>query len=175
MKKFLIAVLLLIVVLLGVGMVLPTDYSLSRSVVITGDVAKVHRFVGDLKRWEEWTPWKENDPSLVVTYGPTTTGIGASQSWTGEDGNGELTFVGFDPNVGIDYSMAIIMEETRMPASGSIQYKSVAGGTEVTWSMKGDMKGMGIVAGWFATLSDSLMGPLFDQGLNKLKAVVEKA
>lgn len=175
MKKLVFGLVALLIVLLLVGLVLPTDYTVSRSVVITADVAKVHGFVGDLKRWEEWTPWKDNDPSLVVTYGATTTGIGASQSWKGEDGDGELTLVGVDPGSGVEYSMAFVIDGTRMPASGAISYRAVAGGTEVTWSMKGDAKGMGIASGWFATLSNTMVGPLFEQGLAKLKAAVEKA
>lgn len=175
MKKLLLGVVILLLVLLLVGLVLPTDYAVSRSVVITADPGKVHRYVADLKLWEEWTPWKENDPSLQVTYGPTTSGIGASQTWKSDGGDGELTLVGVDPNTGIDYSMAFVDDGTRYPASGSITHKSVANGTEVTWSMKGDMKGMGFLSGWFATFSDSMMGPLFEQGLKKLKAVVEKA
>ena len=58
--------------------------------------AQVHAFVGDLEKWDEWTPWIEDDPSIVTTFGEKTVGVGAHQSWTSESGDGELTLTQSD-------------------------------------------------------------------------------
>jgi Polyketide cyclase / dehydrase and lipid transport len=174
MKKALLAIVALVVVLIGVGLVLPTDFTLERKIVIRADTAKIHALVGDLKRWDEWTPWKEVDPTTVVTFGAATTGVGASQTWTGKDGDGELTFVASDPATGLEYTMNFIQGDAKTPAKGALHYTATADGTEVTWSMESDMKDMPVIGGWFAQFADSLIGKEFEKGLAKLKSVAEK-
>ena len=172
LKKILIALGIVIVVLILVGLVLPMDYELERTVVIQAEPAKVHALVGDLKRWDEWTPWKEEDPTIVTTFGPTTTGAGASQSWTGESGGGRLTFTQSDAMTGIVFDMAFVDGDREMPATGWIRYAPAPGGTEVEWAMQGEMR-MPIIGGYFALVTDMFVGPMFEKGLAKLKAKAE--
>jgi hypothetical protein len=175
MKKLLLVLVILVLGALAAGMVMPTDYRLERKAVIAADSAKIHQWVADLKRWDEWTPWKEADPESVTTFGTTTSGLGASQTWTGSDGDGELTIVDSSPDTGIAYDMAFIDGDTRVPAKGAIRYRGAqGGGTEVIWTMEGDTEKMGVLRGWFAMLMPSMVGPYFDKGLEKLKVVVEK-
>jgi hypothetical protein len=106
LKKLLYALLILLALLLLIGAFLPTRYAASQSVEIRSDRARVHEFVGELRRWDEWGPWKDEDPSLVVTHSSLTTGVGAHQSWTGDSGSGELTFTQCSPEQGIAYDLS---------------------------------------------------------------------
>ena len=175
MKKVLIVLLVLLILVVGIGFVMPTDYAVAKSVTISGSPDQVHTWVGDLNKWDEWIPWVENDPSIKTTRDGKTTGVGAHQSWTSDSGDGELTFTASDPQTGIAYDMAFIMGETRMPSSATMKYEKVDGGTKVTWSMDGDMDGaMGpVLDGWFRMFMPMMIGKDFDKGLNKLKAKVE--
>jgi hypothetical protein len=182
MKKLLLVLgggaALLLVLFLVVGLILPTDYSVSESVEIDATAAEVHVFVGELRKWPEWAPWEENDPTIVTTYGPTTTGVGASQSWTSEtEGAGELTLTKCDPATGIAYDMAFIVGETRSPARADMSYAASGAGTTVTWSMEGDMSEMlpPVLDGYMTLLMPEMIGEMFRQGLDKLKVVVEAA
>lgn len=172
LKKILIAVAIALAVFLALGAALGQDYSVSRTVAVKAELARVHELCGELKNWPEWAPWQKQDPTIQTTFGEKTTGVGAHQSWTGESGDGELTFTRCDPQTGIAYDMNFIDGETKMPAKSAMNYKPVEGGVEVEWTMEGSMN-MPVVGGYFALLADKMIGPMFDDGLAKLKSVAE--
>jgi hypothetical protein len=177
MKKLLMFILALVVIIAAVGFFAPTEYDLARSVTIDAPPAAVHAYVGDLAKWPEWSPWEANDPSVKTTLGAQTTGVGATQTWTSESGDGELIFTACDPDTGVTYDMTFIMEETRAPATATMSYKVVDGGTEVTWSMQGDMAEFmpPVFGGLMQLMSGMFIGADFEQGLTALKSKVEAA
>ncbi|MHC4955084.1 MAG: SRPBCC family protein [Planctomycetota bacterium] len=172
MRIVLIVLLVLVLLFAAVfvigGMMLDKNYSLERSMVIDAPPQAIHALVGDLARWEEWTPWKDADESVKVTLGEKTTGVGASQTWTSKDGDGELTFTKWDPMTGVEYDMAFISEGSKLPSKGSVTYEVIEGGTRVTWAMEGTMD-MAVVGGYFATMMDPAVGPMFETGLQNLR------
>ncbi len=166
--KVLIGIVAVIAVVLVVGLLLPTECALARTVKIDAEPAKVHEYVGDLEKWPSWGPWHDMDPTIETTYGEKTTGVGASQSWTSKDGPGELTFTRSDPQTGVAYDMTL----SDMPLKGELNYKKVDGGTEVTWSMSGDFD-VPVIGGWVKLMAAGSIEKMFDDGLNKLKSQVE--
>lgn len=171
MKKVLTTLLVILVLILGVGMFLPKDYSLSRSTVIQGSTADIHALVGDLARWPEWTPFAEEDETIQVERNAVTTGVGAEQSWSGESGSGHLKFTKCDPATGIAYDMEFLEGGKEYPAKSQMTYAPAAGGTEVTWSMNGSMDMP--LGGLFKYFMTGSVGGMFDRGLEKLKQKVE--
>jgi len=169
MKKFLIGLLLLAIAAAAIGFFLSGDYTVERSIVINAKPADVHKLVGDLKRWEDWTPWKEADPSVHVTLGDKTSGVGASQKWTSKDGAGSLIFTAADKDKGVEYDMTY----GEWTSKGALRYEEVGKSTKVTWSMNGTVE-MPVVGGYMALLMPQMIGGQFDQGLQKLKRQVEK-
>lgn len=59
------------------GMMLPMKYRLSRAIEIQAKPEAIHEYVGELKKWDMWAPWKEEDPNIVTSYGEITSGVGA--------------------------------------------------------------------------------------------------
>jgi len=169
MKKFLIGLLLILVAAAAVGFFLPGDYSLERSIVINAKPADVHKVVGDLARWEDWMPWKESDPSIHVTLGDKTTGVGASQKWTSKDGAGSLVFTASDKDKGVEYDMTF----GEWTSKGAVRYEEVGKSTKVTWSMKGAID-TPVIGGYMALLMPQMISGQFDKGLQNLKRAVEK-
>lgn len=78
---------------MGVGLLLPNNYNVSRYIDISTSRENIDNYVGNLNQWDLWMPWEEEDPTLEVVKGGVTQGVGANKSWKGKDGNGELTFV----------------------------------------------------------------------------------
>jgi len=173
MIVLLVMVLLFVAVFAVGGMMLDKNFSLKRSIVIAAPPAEVHKLVGDLKRWDEWTPWQDYDDSMVVTLSPRTTGVGASQSWTSTDGLGELTFTKSDPATGIEFDLVFTQDENRMPSVSTIEYEPTDGGTKVTWTMSGAID-QAIIGGYIASQMDAFVGPMYEVGLKKLKDAVEQ-
>ena len=158
------------IIFVAIGVLLPNEYAVSRSVVSDAEAEAVHGLVGDLRRWELWGPWYEDDPDLVVTYGQKTSGIGASQSWTSRDGNGSMEITASSPRRGLRYHLAFNDGAYRCRAA--IRYHPGEGDTLVTWMMRGRMD-TPILGGYAALLMEPLVGGLFERGLSKLKQVVE--
>jgi hypothetical protein len=170
LKRIGIGIGLATLLVVAVGFMLPASYTVSRAVTIDADPAHIHTFVGDLERWSAWTPWVKADPTIVVTTGDKTSGIGAHQSWTGDSGGGELTFTRSDPNWGIGYDMSF--DDGKYRSQGTMEYKSAGGATEVTWVMRGD-NGKNPFSRYFGLMMDPMVGPMFEDGLNRLKLVAE--
>lgn len=175
LKWLAIVLVVLVLAVVGLGLALSKDYALERSVVIDAPPERVHVLVGDLARWDEWAPWKDADPTIVTTLGETTTGVGATQTWTDESGGGWLTFTRSDPATGVSYDMAFLMGEgedaEEMPSTGALDYERVEGGTRVTWSMRGSVD-VPVLGGFLARMLPSQVGPMFDAGLQKLDRAV---
>lgn len=170
-RTIIAAIVVLIVVIAAVGLFLPTKYTVERSVKIDAKPEEIHKYVGDLRMWEKWSPWREADPTLVVMPGAKSAGVGASQSWIGESGTGALTITESSPSSGIRYDL--IFDGSAYGCRGSMTYESLPdGGTGVTWTMSGDM-GRSVTGGYFAILMDAMVGGMFEKGLSNLKREVE--
>ncbi len=171
LRTLLSTVIVIIVVVVVVGLFLPTSYTVERSIVIDAPPEQIHKYVGDLKNWDTWEPWKAEDPTLIVTHGEKTKGIGATQSWVGDSGDGALTITRDTPTEGIQYDL--LFDGGTYVCQGAIIYDPLEDGeTRVTWTMSGDM-GAPVIGGYFAIMMDSMVGEMFDKGLSNLKNSVE--
>jgi hypothetical protein len=153
-----------------VGFTLPSTYTISRSIVIAAPSADVHAYLVDLNNWPTWTPWFKGDANLEVTIGSIAQGVGAHQSWSGNSSTGELTLTRCEPEWGIAFDMAL--DAGRRHTECTMRYTAVDGGTEVSWDMSGD-NGMNIFARFASLALDPIIGPMFDEGLVRLKMVTE--
>ena len=62
--------------------------------------------------------------------------------------------------------------DNRHRSKGVMSYEDDPGGVRVTWGMTGRME-LPVIGGYFCLLMDTMVGPMFDTGLSKLKTVVE--
>ena len=172
LRKVFSTIIVLIVVVVVVGLFLPTSYTVERSIIIDATPAEIHQYVGDLNKWENWEPWKEGDPTLIVTHGVKSSGVGASQSWVGKKGDGALTFTKDSPQEGIEYD--VFFDDGKYTCKIAMTYDPLEDDkTRVTWTMTGDMD-MPVIGGYFVLMMDSEVGSMFDKGLLNLKNTVEK-
>lgn len=165
------AVLVLIVV---VGLLLPREWTVERSIVIAAKPEAIHTYVADFKKWPMWSPWSaEQDSSMTYTYEGPETGMDAKQSWTSKNmGSGWMKIVEANPMTGIRYDLFIDMGRFQSNLTGGLSYEPAENGTKVTWRDHGD-NGYNIVKRYFGLMMDSHMGKELDKGLSKLKQVVE--
>ncbi len=154
-----------------IGYMLPGTYTVSRTVTIEADMARIHTFVGDLEQWGEWIPWVKADPTIVVTFGDKTVGVGAHQDWIGDSGSGSLTFTRSDPDWGVAYDMN--MDDGKYESVSTMEYTTTGDTTEVAWVMVGCL-GNNPFKRYFGLMMDPMIGPMFEDGLNRLKLVAEK-
>ncbi len=171
LKGLVIVLALLVAVVVGVGFLLPKTAQLERSIEINAPPATVFVVVNSFKRFQEWSPWQDDDPNAVVTYNGPESGVGAKMTWSGEQGMGsqeivestpysrvrtKLVFEGFE---GDDYHSAFNIEPVGATA------------TRVTWSFKAIYNGM--PGRYFGLIAEEMLGADYDEGLVNLKALVE--
>lgn len=151
----------------------PANFNTVRSLEIDAPKNMIYNVVNDYKLWQKWSPWVEQDSTMVSKLGDQTIGVGASSSWTGKDGEGkmvmlesvkgeriknQLNFEGFDGN-----------------AYGIWDFKDEKGKTKVSWTMDNDtdlpflMRGMMLVVGAKGGMEKS-----FEKGLQNIKEIVEQ-
>lgn len=172
-KKILLVLTGLIAILIVVGLVLPQHYAVARELVIRAPATTVFELVGDLKRWPAWEPFSAEDPTTQTTLGATTTGVGASQSWTGEGNRGSLTFTQCDPARGIAYDLVFENGDQQSLAKSSMEFLPAdPGSVRVRWGMEGEMN-LPVFGGYFALFSDRMIGGMFERGLENLKRTAE--
>lgn len=160
-----------------IGIFLPKEFSVSRSININASNESIHYFVGNLDHWEQWTTWKIDDSSMVVFKGTKSHGVGASQSWKGDSGEGKLEFTESSPNKGIVYDL--YFDGGNQKSVSSMLYSkdkndtSDTNSTRVTWNMSGSMD-VPVLGGYFSMMMDGMIGKMFDRGLLRLKSISEK-
>ncbi|MAD96888.1 MAG: hypothetical protein CMB99_06115 [Flavobacteriaceae bacterium] len=170
LKKILLFVGVLLAVAIVYVMLFPSQYDVSRSLKIQAPVGKVFETVNEMKTWEEWGPWHDEDSTIVVTYGEKTSGVGAYNSWTSKDGPGNMTTVQVKNNELIEQKMQFGDFE---PSDVIWKFEETEDGVNVTWQMKEENAPMIFKA--FAALSggwDKMLGPMQERGLENLSNVI---
>jgi hypothetical protein len=168
--KFLVLGLVALAVLfLVVGLALPKDYVVARSMTMQAPPVIAFAQVNDLRAWEQWSPWKKLDPAMVVTYGDKTVGEGASYAWDGpKAGAGSLRIVGSQLGQRIETAVDFGPQGT---GNGTWTFEREGRGCKVTWTMRG--RNAGPIGGWFSLIIDDMLGPQFLQGLQGVKELAE--
>lgn len=167
-------IVLVIVVIGGIVYVImqPDDYKVSRSRVIDVPVEIAFNTVNDLKTYEDWGPWHEEDSTIVVSYGKKTTGLGARNSWTSADGNGEMWITEVKANELIHQKMRF---EDYEPGDIIWNFESMQDSTKVTWTMKSKkapffFKMAAVYSGGW----ENMFAPMQEKGLKNLDELVLK-
>jgi polyketide cyclase/dehydrase/lipid transport protein len=149
-----------------------STYEVVRSTTIATEPARVHALVDDLREWTAWSPWEDLDPDLRRTYSGPGSGVGARYAWQGnrKAGQGTMEITGSAPER-IDVDL-VFMKPFDSASKVTFDLVPVAGGTEVTWTMRGEQKGLWGVVGKVVSM-DRLVGKDFEKGLARLKGVLE--
>ena len=161
--------LLLLLALLGVA--LPSQWEIERSVVIHADPAILWAKVGSLRRWPEWTVWTTAmDPSMAYEYSGPAQGVGETSTWHGEKaGNGSMTVTAWEENRGVWYSLQF---EAFTPSQGEIILEKDGANTRVRWTNRGGV-GWNLMSRYFVPMIKTSISKDFDGGLANLKHYAE--
>ena len=162
----------LVVLLIVIGLFLPSTFKVVRSQQIAAAPEKVYGLVADSRAWKQWSAWNLRDPQMQIRYSGPPSGPGAKWEWTSKSqGDGAMTFTAAEPPRRVAYEL--FFPDFGTTSNGDFSFEPRAGGTLVTWSMNGDM-GRNPLYHWFALAADGMIGKDFAEGLSGLKAAAEK-
>jgi hypothetical protein len=172
-KKIIAGVVLLLAAFAAFVAMQPSDFRISRSLVIAAPSDVIFEQINDPQKMAEWSPWKELDPNAKFTYSGAQAGVGAVSTWAGnaDMGEGSATIVESTPNEYVKTRLDFIkpMQATNM---AEFRLKSQGEQTEVTWSMVGKNNFIGKAMGLLFNCEE-MVGGMFEQGLMNLKNVAE--
>lgn len=171
LKLAVLIVLALSVLVFGIGAFLSKDFRVVRSIEIDAAPEVVFDEVNALKNWSAWSPWLARDPSIQNTYSGPDSGVGATVTWTSEkSGNGTQTITKSERPTRIE--TALDFAEMGQPSS-DWAFEPSGAGTKVTWGLTGTTTGA--LGGYFAKMMDGWVGKDYEDGLARLKEVIESA
>lgn len=157
-----------------IGMVLPKNFRIERSIEIAAPAGKIYPLIADPHRWSKWGVWNQRDPNMTMEFSGAALGVGAKWSWQSKsEGNGAMEFTAADPDKRIAYKLTFV--DFGMVSSGALTLApSGAGtGTTVSWTNAGEFGGNPFMR-YFGLMMDRMVGKDFDAGLNNLKQLAEK-
>ena len=137
-----LVVLLPLLALIILGLILPSNYSIDRSVTIDAPPEEIYASISDFKRWPEWVRFQApgSQEETKFSFSGAASGTGSVLHWNSEDGAigvGTFTMTEANPAKGISYAVSV--ESSKFEGTGSIHFQSVEAGTLVTWHDEGQL------------------------------------
>ena len=149
-----------------------STFEVRRSAVIPAAAEDIFPLVNDFHEWTKWSPWEVVDPGMSRRYFGPDAGTGAGYEWSGNRraGSGTMEIVESLPPSTIRIRLLSTRPSKALNPT-TFTFAPVPGGTEVTWVMTGENKGLGRVFALFMNM-DKMVGADFERGLASLSAAV---
>ena len=172
-KFLLIGIVGLLALLALIGLLLPGHVRVGRSTVIAAPPGHVMGYLDGYRRFNDWSPWAELDPATKYSYSGPERGAGAHMEWHSDDpkvGAGKMDVLAIEGDRQARWNLEFVGQGT---AEVTFELVPEDNGTRVTWNMDMEM-GPNPIARWFGLMMDGAIGPDFERGLGRLKALTEK-
>jgi uncharacterized protein YndB with AHSA1/START domain len=159
----------------------PDTFRVIRSTGIAAPAERIFPLINDLHAQSRWSPF-EKDPNMKRTHSGAPAGKGAVYEWDGnrQVGAGRLAITDSVPpsrvSLALDMSRPFKAHNTvdfiLEPKGGGATATGTQVATQVTWAMQGHQPFMAKLMGLVINC-DKMVGSQFEEGLTKLKALVE--
>jgi len=175
-KLILIGIAGFVVLLLIVALFTKKDYGVVREVTINKPKSEVFEYIKLLKNQDNFSVWANKDPEMKKDFHGTDGTVGFTSAWDSkisDVGKGEQEILKIIDGERIDYEIRFI-EPFASTSLANLTVESVSESqTKVKWGFTGKMK---YPANLFLLTMDmeGMIGKDFQDGLNKLKMVLEK-
>ena len=170
--KIVIAIAALAVLLVVVGLFLPRLAHVERSVSVKAAPSTVFTVLNSFRQFNRWSPWADIDPQMKSSFEGPESGVGARLTWSGNSSVGS----GSQEIIDSQATSRIVIKLTLGDFPGDFRatyaLEPEGEGTRITWGYDGDY-GNSPVGRWFGVFADKMLGPDYEKGLVRLKALVE--
>jgi carbon monoxide dehydrogenase subunit G len=160
----------ILLVLIGVGFLLPTDWEARAEGVIPAAPDVVLTFLDSPEGWQAWTPW----PDSTERTGPER-GAGAAIAWN----NRELGAGTFQVERATASEVVYVVRvegagNAVMETRGTVTLLAEGSGTRVRWREEGDL-GRNPLMGYWALSMDRAQSAELGKSIDRLAEVVDEA
>jgi hypothetical protein len=173
MQKIFIGLIATIGSFLALILLQPSDYGVTRTMVMAAPAATVFAQIDDLRRWQAWSPWAKRDPKAKASFDGPASGKGATFAWSGnnEVGEGRMTLTESRPAEAIRIKTDFVKPFVGTSYS-DFSLKPEGGGTAVSWTISGQHDFIAKAIGLFVSM-DKVLGGEMEKGLASMKQLVE--
>ncbi len=173
MKKVLRFLLILIVILFVGYLILciatPATMTVVRSTTINAPKNVVWNQMVDLENQQNWSPWKEMDPSIKTTITGPAGQVGQKSEWTSNDNVGDMTISTVEGD-----SMRYDLHFVKPFEGKAVGWVTVSGEDGAVVATNGYSGESGFwMRGMSALFGKRMMEKMLDRGLELLKEYVE--
>lgn len=163
-KLLLVGFLGLALLLLVMGLIIPSNVKISRGILLSQSHETVYASLQDVDGWEAWMPWTKYDSTATVTRSERRKGAGASFQWAGADEKNQGTIRIVKANA---EEISLLYEfKDIAPAKGGFRIRTIesGNGVELIWFMEYQLH-------WYpwerfyGIFADKIWGPVFEKGL----------
>ena len=168
-------VLMGIVLLISIlGIIAPKDYEVNREIVINRSLSEVFSYLKLLKNQDNWSPWATKDPNMKKTFRGNDGEVGCISAWEGNKdvGSGEQEITNIVDNEIIESELRFL-KPFKSTSDAHIKVSEADGGTKVIWGFAGKNRFPISIMMLFMNM-DKTVGKDFEEGLAKLKIILEK-
>ena len=162
-----------VVAVLALAAMKPDDFWIERSATFKAPAEKIFPLLNSPKAAMAWIPFMEPDPNVKIGYEGPESGVGAAQTWDGNNdvGKGRIEITESTPSSQVTAKLDF---ERPMAGSNTVVYslEPDGDGTKMSWMMTGQQPFLGKLISVFIDC-DKMVGEQFDKGLAKLKTIVE--
>ena len=146
------------------------SFEVEKSIVVAAPASKPYALLAELRAWEDWNYWSNEDDTMTLEYAASTSGPGASYTWAGKDGAGTTTIVSVDPDksVGLELDFG-----DRGKGDVLFTLTEADGQTRVNWHFSGAAQGY--MGRWFNVMIGPMMQKPMTESLAKIKELTEAA
>jgi effector-binding domain-containing protein len=171
LKRIFVVLAAVVVVLAIVGVLLPRNIHVERSISIARPASLIFATVDSFQLFPKWSPWQDLDPNMhQSTEGPRD-GVGAKLVWSGNDKVGSGTQVITAATANQSVSSDVDFGKMGV-AKSTLVLQPQGDSTRVTWGLDIDM-GANPVGHYFGLMMDRMIGKDYAKGLSKLKTLAE--
>jgi hypothetical protein len=157
-----------------VAALLPSQYRVSRSIVIARDAATLTARLADLSTRESWVPWKQQEPNALFVAGGQPGTPGSTFSWKGKQiGEGTVTLVRVIGTSEVETRVEFRQPMTMVARDRFLLTPDDNGATRVEWRNEGTLAYP--VGRLFGLVIDKVVGSDYEAGLASLKQLSETA
>ncbi|MCO4261578.1 SRPBCC family protein [Pseudarthrobacter sp. MDT3-26] len=147
-----------------------STYEVTRSALIPAPAEDVFPLVNSFLEWTKWSPWENVDRELNRSYSGSDAGVGAKYAWSGnrKAGSGNMEIVESDAPRSIKVRLEFTKPFKAVNPT-TFTFTPADGGTQVTWRMTGENKGLAKIFAMIVNM-DKMVGGDFERGLAALSA-----
>ncbi|MDI9881784.1 SRPBCC family protein [Flectobacillus longus] len=161
---------------LGLALLMKTEYTVSRSVIIQKPLESVFSYLKLLKNQDNFSVWAKMDPTMTKTYKGTDGQVGFVSAWDSamkNVGSGEQEILEIEENVKIVSELRFLKPFKAEATAQMIVKNGGDSQTKVYWQFHGKMKYPFNLLLVFLRMDKKIGGDLA-MGLHNLKEILER-